>query len=223
MKIKDLCWFFPCEIPSRKNLLEEIINRDYNQISLWTKACTLRSITSIESDDIAESVTALLFSPAEIIQEETANLIARLKPGLYDSASQRLPESRKRKLDKIIGGITDNNELLFGKVEFLSNYFGEIPEDDLLPLASEMKYVKNLKEVAIRFTDGCIIWSLSGKSEGTAVHILSNGEADKMASGFMDTQDISFYILPLLAVEEYHFQFPEKSFGILEFIDNNEE
>ena len=56
------------------------------------QSLTLRSISRIEGDEMAESVTALLFSPEEIIQEESANLIARSNPELYMSASQRIPD-----------------------------------------------------------------------------------------------------------------------------------
>jgi hypothetical protein len=91
VKLKNLFQFYPGEIPNRKRLQEDIINRDYNLISLWTKASTLRTVSRIESDDMAESVTALLFSPEEIIREEAANLIARSDSRLYHTAEERLP------------------------------------------------------------------------------------------------------------------------------------
>ena len=143
-KLKNLYNFFPGEIPGYKKLQEDIINRDYNLVSLWTKACTLRSISRIESDEMAESVTALLFSPEGIIQEEAANLIARSNHELYRSASQRIPDSTRKRLDKIINGPTDKKELLFEKVQFLSKCFGVIPEDDLLSLAGSNEIYKKL-------------------------------------------------------------------------------
>ena len=39
-KLKNLYQFFPGEIPHHNKLIEDIINRDYNLLSLWTKACT---------------------------------------------------------------------------------------------------------------------------------------------------------------------------------------
>ena len=74
------------EIPDYKSLLEDIINCDYNLISVWTKACTLKSITEIEEEDLAESVVALLFSPEQILREESARLIARSGRELYRSS-----------------------------------------------------------------------------------------------------------------------------------------
>jgi len=77
-KLRNLYQFFPGEVPKYENLLENIINRDYNLLSLWTKACTLRHIPEIEGDDMAESVAALLFSPEPVLQEEAARLIVRV-------------------------------------------------------------------------------------------------------------------------------------------------
>ena len=222
-KLKTLFQFYPGEIPLRKKLLEDIINRDYNLISLWTKACTLRSITKIECDDMAESVTALLFSPEELIQEEAVTLIARSKPELYISASPRIPDLIKTRLDKIINGTTDNKELLFEKVKFLAKYFMGISEDELLLLASQMRYLKNFDRESLRYSEGCIIWPLNGDNGSNEVHVVYDGEMERLSRKYQDEQHLSFYFLPLIAVEEYNFQFPDKSYEILKYIDNNEE
>ena len=180
-KLKNLYNYYPGEIPGYKQLQEEIINRDYNLVSLWTKACVLRSISRIESNEMAESVTALLFSPEGIIQEEAASLIARSNHELYRSASQRIPESSRKRLDKIIFGPTDEEELLFKKVLFLSESFGVIPEDDLLSLAGVMKYIKNIEtETGLLLNESCIIWSLSGDKTGNEVRIFNNDNIDRL-------------------------------------------
>ena len=224
VKLKNLYNFYPGEIPGYKKLTEDIINRDFNLVSLWTKACALRSISRIEGDEIAESVTALLFSPDGIIQEEAANLIARSNHELYTSASQRIPESSRKRLDKIIFGQTDEEELLFKKVQFLSECFGVIPEDDLLTLAGVMKYVKNFEtEAGLLLKESYIIWSLSDEKTGNEVHIFNNDSRDRQTLNYHISNDLSYYILPLAAIEDYHFHFPEKSFEILKYIKNHEE
>src|ERR1035437_1130033 len=222
-KLMNLFQFFPGEIPARIKLLEDILNRDYNLISLWTKACILRSITKIECDDLAESVTALLFSPEELIQEESANLIARSKPELYNSASGRIPDLIKTRLDNIINGTTDKKELLFEKEQFLSKYFGKIIEDELLPLAYEMRHIKNLHRESHTSSEDCIIWTLDDVNESKEVHVVYNGNIDRLIRKYQEGHYYSFYFLPLIAVEEYLFQFPENSIEILKYIDNNEE
>ena len=223
LKLKNLLQFFPGQISEYKKLLEDIINRDYNLISLWTRACALRSITDIEGDDMSESVMALLFSPEEIIQEESAYLISRSKPALYRSASARIAEPIRKRLDKIIDKKIKKEELLFEKVLFLSKYFGGIPEDELLPLASEMNFVTDQVAGFRGAPEGFIIWVLTKTDEADEVFVLYNGETDKTIGLKYSGRNVSFYILRLNSVEEYHFQFPDKSFEILEYIDKIED
>jgi ATP:ADP antiporter, AAA family len=221
-RLKKLFQFFPGVIPSRKKLLEDLLNSDYNLISLWTKACTLRSITLIDSDDMAESVTALLFSPEEMIREESAYLIRHLKPELYVSASSRISESVKVQLDRILKGTIDKRDLLFEKVLFLSKYFTGISEDELLSLATELRYVENTDAASLLSSEGCIVWAFNGDNSGSEVHVLYNGELRSKISKYDEGKNFSFYILSLFAIEEYHFQYPDNSIEILKYIDINE-
>jgi hypothetical protein len=172
---------------------------------------------------MAESVTALLFSPEELIQEESANLIARSRPELYKSASRRISESIKMRLDNIVNGTADKKELLFEKVEFLSRYFGGISEDELLSLAREMKHIKDFDGEYFASSGDYIIWTLYGDEKQNEVHVVYSGESDRLTLKYQEEQHISFYYLPLNAVEEFHFQFPDKSFEILKYIDDHEE
>lgn len=222
-RIKELFYLFPGEVPARKKLLEDIINCDYNLLSLWTKACTLRSICRLEGNDMAESVTALLFSPEELIQEEAANLMARSDPELYRSVSGRIPDSMKTRLDSIVNGTIDKKEYLFEKLLFLTKYFRGIPEDDLLPVACELQYSKNFEREFPGSSGGHIIWVMDGYNQRNEVHIAYNGVIDGLARTFETGQHLSFYFLPLDAVEEYHFQYPDNSDEILKFIESSEQ
>ena len=106
-KLKNLSMFFPVEVPQYGKLLEEILNRDYNLISVWTKACVLRYHPGIKDDEMAESVVALLFSPESILQEEAVRLIARSDLKLYRSVYSRIPVASRKHLDRIIDGESD--------------------------------------------------------------------------------------------------------------------
>jgi hypothetical protein len=222
-KLKNLFRYYPGEIPGYKKLPEDIINCDYNSVSLWTKACALRSISRIESDEMAESVIALLFSPEGIIQEESANLIARSGHELYRSVSARLPDATKKRIDKIINGPVEKNELLFEKVQFLSKCFVGLPEDELLPLGGAMKYTKNSETEFQMLKEGCIIWPLSGNKTANEVQILYYGETDRLKTVYQGRDKDTYYFIPLTAIEEYLFQFPDNSTVILKYIDKNEE
>jgi ATP/ADP translocase len=223
VKLNNLLQFFPGQMQEPQKLLEDIINCDYNLISLWTKACALRSIVRIEGENLAESVTALLFSPEDVIQEESANLIARSDHELYISANERIPYSTRKRLDNIVNGTTDKRELLFEKIQFLSKCFGKIPEDDLLLLAREMKFINNFDTETLKNTEESVIWLLNNDNEPDEVHVLKSGRTPNVNNEYKRRQGVSIYKIALNAVEEFHFQSPDISWKILKYIDNNEE
>jgi ATP:ADP antiporter, AAA family len=218
-KLRNLFQFYPGGIQGSQRLLEDIINCDYNLISLLTKACVLRSISRIEGTDMAESVTALLFSPEEIIQEESASLIARSNKEFFHSALERIPDQVRKHVINIMNETADRRELLIEKVQFLSKYFKAIPEDELLSLAREMKFTNNFDMSYPRNSGGCIIWFLNVDNEASEVHVFYGEEEEYTKRKIGNGERFIFYYLPLSAVEEYHFQFPDKSFNILKYID----
>ncbi|MCJ7449824.1 MAG: hypothetical protein MUO72_19275 [Bacteroidales bacterium] len=222
-RIKKLQRFFPKEISDYHEVIEDLINHDYNLISVWTKACTLRSLQEITDESLTDSVIALLFSPETILQEEAVNLVARSGRELYKSAFQRIPEQNRLKLDKIITGETDEKELLFEKIKFLSFIFPGIPEDDLLILAGSMKYIKIKPGESLQLADGSVIWThLPGKADPEVV-VLTDGNLDKSDGKRFSGENISFYVLKMEAVEAFNHNFPERAFEIMKYIDENEE
>lgn len=221
-RLKNLYHFFPGEVPQYNKLVEDILNRDYNLLTLWTKASVLKSLKEIDGDDMAETVVALLFSPEGILQEESARLIARSSRELYRSVSARIPDSSKQKLDKIVNGITAENDLIFEKVRFLSGCFTNIPEEDLLPLSASVKFLQD-RESALAFSDGdYILWPLSDNGEARSPVISYNTGKRNSKETVLLPDCKTYYYLPLEAVEEYQNYYPEKEFDILKYIDSNE-
>jgi hypothetical protein len=223
-KLKKLQRYFPCEIPEYKNLLEDIINCDYNLINVWTKACTIRNIQEIDEEDLGESVVALLFSPEEILHEEAARLIARSGKELYRTTSERIPEINRKQLDRIIAGETIEKELVYEKVRFLSSCFKEINEDELLFLAEKMSFVRNDGSGIFSQESGTIIWSFSEEKPDPVVIVINEDSTDsgRVIKDIRTTSSFC-YVLPLNAVREFNFQYPERSLGIFKFIDESEE
>jgi hypothetical protein len=223
-RLKKLQSYFPVEIPAYKNLLEDIINCDYNLISVWTKACTLRSIPQIEQENLGESAVALLFSPEEILREESARLIARSGKELYRATSERIPEAVRKQLDRIIAGEIMEKELVFEKVRFLTSCFREINEDELLFLADKMLFARNDERGIYSQPSNTILWSFS--SEGSEPEIFVNHEdindPGKIARD-MRTTCYFCYVLSLNSVRDFNLQYPESSFRIYKYIDNCEE
>ena len=49
-----------------------------------------------------------------------------------------------------------------------------------------------------------------------------SADIDRLIWKYQNETGLSFYTLPLDTVEEYLFQFPDKSFEVLKYIDINE-
>jgi hypothetical protein len=213
---------FPGEMPEYKNINEDLLNRDYNQISLWTKACTLRNIQEMRDSNLSESVIALMFSPEEILQEEAAKLIARISVEMYQSVAGRVPASTKARLDKVIFNKSQEMELLFEKTRFLSSLYPLIPEDKLLFLARELKYLKNLNEEYSFDPGGFILWVFGSDNTNTVVVKVILDTIQGFAKNNLPDGNSHLYLLSLKAVEEFDYLFQEHSFSILKYIDDHE-
>lgn len=223
-KLKKIQRFFAVEIPPYKSLLEDIINCDYNLISIWTKACVLRSIPMIDEEDLGESVVALLFSPEELLREESARLIARSSKELYKTTSERIPEAARKQVDKIIAGNITEKELVFEKVRFLSSRFKGIKEDELLFFADKLAFARNDQRGIYSQPSNTIMWSFTSEKSEPEIFVNLEDITDpgKIARDIRTTCYYC-YVLPLNAVREFSFQYPESSFEVVKYIDNCEE
>ncbi len=221
-KLKNLNQFFPAEIRQADKLAEDLINRDYNLLSLWTKACVLRYLPGIGDDELSESVVALLFSPENILQEEAVRLIARINPELYRSVSHRIPVPVRKHLDRIINAETETGEYLSEKIQFLSGCFKGIIEEELLFLARNLIYVKDLKAITYTYSDGYLIWSLPATNGIPQAGIFYSASIDNPGDRVSKDESGSYYILSLSAVEAFLYHFPGNERIILEYVDRYE-
>jgi hypothetical protein len=216
VKIKNLWHFFPGEIPSYEKLIEDIINRDYNLIDIWTKAHTLRHMAGLSGVNMTESASALLFSPEVVIREEALNLIMRSGNNAYKTVSPRVPRMIRNRLDQIVSGGIPVSDLLYEKNLFLSKRFWNVPGEQLLLLSERMVYAPHLED---NLAEDCIIWPLDGDSDNPVIHYNHHGNSCLQQKITKD----SFYLLPLASVEEFCNRFPDVSSGILTYIENNEQ
>jgi AAA family ATP:ADP antiporter len=213
-KLKNLHQFYPGEVPQYTPLIDDILNRDYNLISLWAKAFTLRHLTSLPGENAKESVVALLFSPEKILQEEAAHLLGRTNKNLFNEVIKRIPGQSGSRIEKIVSGDMPAAEFLFEKVKFLSSLFKDIPEDDLLFLAGSVRYFSKTDFTSLTEMPDSILWNLS-----TDLSITNINEYIKNQS---ISADSFFYILPITTIEDFRKTYPENAFEVLNYLDKQE-
>jgi AAA family ATP:ADP antiporter len=216
-KVKSLHQFFPGEIQNYHRLAEDIVNRDYNLLGIWIRACALRSIEAIDNENLTESLVALLFSPETLLREESARVIAEKGSELYKSVSARIPEQTRNGINKIMIGKMPDYEFTFEKVRFLNSWFKGMNEETLLIPAASLSYTGNISESGLKPGDGFILWDT--KPEGEVIIINDSPEGANMMKSIKGGQ---YYYLRYNSIEEYLNRYPEKSETILKFIGENE-
>jgi ATP:ADP antiporter, AAA family len=218
-KLKNLSRFFPVETPGYDALLEEILNRDYNLLSVWTKACVLRYTEKIKGPEMAESVVALLFSPEAILQEEAVMLIVRSDINLYKTVYSRIPVLSRKNLDRIIGGETDERENLFNKVKFLLSCLKDVNEEELLFLARKLVFQKDMNEAVATLPDGYVIWNVTDKGSDNQVSIVYSTAVEELLEKVGIIDHLSAYVLSFKALDEFMFQYPDRSEKINDWLE----
>lgn len=222
-KFRKLKKYFPSEIPEYPGVLEDIINCDYNIAGLWTKAAAIRSLASLENEDLKETVVALLFSREALLREEAAVILSRYGRNSYDTLSSRLTD--RKHTDRIVNGEYHDGELIRNKAIFLSSFFNGINEDLMVPAACRMQFLPGNTPVSGYTGQGFVTWSLTddgGKPDLVILHQDMKDVDVKLQSGI--GRKYSFhYLLPLSALNEFFILHPEHANNILKLLDVNEE
>lgn len=100
-KIRKLSPMYARPELSYIDTLHAIVNRDYNNISKWTKLTSILTLSK-ELDHVSDDLIALMFHPDDLIRETAAWSIYMLDAAKYEEVSMRLKPLEKKKLDHAI-------------------------------------------------------------------------------------------------------------------------
>lgn len=109
-KLKNLQIFYPRESYNPVQVVNYILNRDFNLNNRWTKACAIHASAYIADFRISRGLVAQMFNRDKLLQESAAWVIYNKDQKAYQAIVERLPERDKRFLDSAI----ENNRLLDG-------------------------------------------------------------------------------------------------------------
>jgi len=87
---------------------------------MWPKACILRSIAKIDGKDMPNR-NPHFFSVLKKLSGKSLRALSPIDTDIYLSASRRIPDSVKTRLDMIINGTKDGKEYIFEKMQFLAD------------------------------------------------------------------------------------------------------
>ncbi len=165
-KLESLQLFFPRETYTPIQVINYILNRDFNQNNRWTKSCAIHAAAFIPDFRISRGLIAQVFNNDRLLQETAAWVIYNKDKKAYAAIRERLPSRDKKFIDSAI----ENNELLEGL-------------DDGFFLGIEM--VMFLKQIPVfRDIHGTLLADLSDK---VAAIELALGEKHNFSSDDVNT------------------------------------
>jgi ATP:ADP antiporter, AAA family len=109
-KLENLQTFFPRESYNPIQVINYILNRDFNYNNRWTKVCAVYATAYIPTFRVSRGLISQMFNTDKLLQETTAWVIYNKSKSDYQTVSDRLPYKDKRFLDSSI----ENNQLLDG-------------------------------------------------------------------------------------------------------------
>ncbi|MBX2963612.1 MAG: HEAT repeat domain-containing protein [Cyclobacteriaceae bacterium] len=109
-KLELLQVYFPRENYNPIQVINYILNRDFNLNNRWTKVCAAYTSAYIPDFRTSRGLIAQMFNRDKLLQETAAWVIYNKDKNVYDTISERLPARDKRYLDSSI----ENNQLLDG-------------------------------------------------------------------------------------------------------------
>lgn len=213
-KLKNLFQFYPGDIPVYEHLVSELVNKDYNEVGVWTKACAIRSLSRLEPPSKTDFLVALLFSGHRMLREESCYYLDNNFKQVYAECSGRLPVDYRRQLNTLVNGDFNVNDLTFVKLKSLSRIFEDIAETHLVSLAEKVLLVKEDDDQA--FQDDYLAWPVDS-NDGEELRF-NWGIAGSVIEGDA-FPGRSYYILPLSGLESFIFYNERLSKAMMSCLD----
>ncbi|HET9053808.1 MAG TPA: hypothetical protein VFM90_06540, partial [Cyclobacteriaceae bacterium] len=109
-KLDLLQFYFPRESYNPVQVINYILNRDFNLNNRWTKVCAVYTSAYMSDFRVSRGLIAQMFNQDKMLQETAAWVIYNKDKAVYKVISERLPTRDKKFLDSSI----ENNQLLDG-------------------------------------------------------------------------------------------------------------
>ncbi len=221
-KVKNLLQFFPGTIPAYESLVQEIVNKDYNHIGLWTKVCALRSLYGLPKPDETDFLVALLFGVNRILREEACKFLQDNYEDAYESCSYRLPKVYREQLDELLDNYIKDNELLYNKLKSLLMIFPGISSSKLINVAETLTLINEEQVSSLDPGTDYILWPVDYGSDGKQDELYFNWHTTGQTFNQENIKSRSgeYYLLYIRDIELFVFYDPESMPQLVKYMDN---
>ncbi len=109
-KLKRLQIFYPRETYTPIQMINYILNRDFNETNRWTKVCAIHATAYMPDFRISKGLIAQVFNRDRLLQETAAWVIYKKDKNAYIEIAKRLPVRDKHFIESSL----DVNQLING-------------------------------------------------------------------------------------------------------------
>ncbi|MFZ6012735.1 MAG: hypothetical protein ACOYXT_20485 [Bacteroidota bacterium] len=109
-RLQQLQLHFPRESYTPIQVINYILNRDFNENNRWTKACAVHACAYMSDFRVSRGLAAQVFNSDRLLQETAAWVVYNKDEKTYQAIRERLPQRDKKFLDISI----EKNQLLEG-------------------------------------------------------------------------------------------------------------
>jgi AAA family ATP:ADP antiporter len=109
-KLSLLQLYFPRESYTPIQVVNYILNRDFNFNNRWTKVCAIHAAAFMDEFRVSRGLAAQVFNSDRLLQETASWVVYNKDKTAYEAIRERLPLRDKKFLDSSI----ENNQLLEG-------------------------------------------------------------------------------------------------------------
>ncbi len=194
-KLNQLRVHYPREDFDSYQVLIEILNRDYNYCSRWTKVCSMMSILKHKKAKPEPAIIANMFNPDRLLYQAAAKLIYTLDKDQYYSIAERIPPARRAELEKLfLSEDKKKRDLMYDEIQYLLNVepFKGLPGNVVCSIVDHLQQVALDQNELILTKDQNTYGALVVVREGSL--ILSQGQEELMRFGPEDVLGAMFIL-----------------------------
>jgi len=186
-RLKRLQLYFPRDYYDASETILYIMNRNYNEITSWTRVCAIRAYMETSLQAQPNELIAHVFNPSQLIREVAGFALKEKYPIVYREVMTRLSDEERlpleQKIRKISGWQDKSFHLIIQKALLLNDVaiLNELTPSEKSELALHMEVVRlgagESLEISGYWIEKPFIWFNSGEIEsetdGTEMKIVS--------------------------------------------------
>jgi ATP:ADP antiporter, AAA family len=226
-RFKQLQYFFQAIRETPEELIQDIINRDFNMISLYVKACAIYSLPILKRKEASQELIASIFHPNQLIRETAATVLEQIEPMMLESVYSRLDPTWVNEIKSSLSHAGNGIPyLLLHRIRFIKDcpVMKGISEDILLEIAKtlETNTLTRDEEFLIKRDD--VHYAFMIIIEGTAQIKISSGKVftfDKNDIIYSDifVEDNTFSMRALTDLSMYNLEQEALNSLMFDYID----